>query len=201
MTRYTPVGLGDMARINDALRTVELSLLWYGTRDPSPGRLRRFVVEQGAADLEEAMDLLRVRTEAGTRSASGLRTRLWLRGLRRLVFQVFGRYPGKVWVEEQFLREVLDLCTEFVSRTAKAAVPPSDDELALLKHRAALLHARASRLVPVGRPRTSLRFFGCESYGRSAFPAEGGANTDGVRREQPPSPTGSSAWRRDVQNS
>jgi hypothetical protein len=66
MTHYTPVSLGDMARINDALRTVELSLLWYGTRDPSPGRLRRFVVEQGAADLEEAMDLLRVRTEAGT---------------------------------------------------------------------------------------------------------------------------------------
>jgi hypothetical protein len=177
MTRYVPLTLSELAQINDSLRIMELSLVWYGTREHSFAKLSQFVSQEGAAVLDRLMGTLQATLERNGTSSRPTHTDLWLRGARRVVFQVFGVYPGRVWVEETVLRGVAAACADFLKQTSRCS-SPADDELAELKHRIASLHAAASAIAPAGRPRSSLRFFGCESYGRFMAPTRGSSLAD-----------------------
>jgi hypothetical protein len=165
MTRYIPLTLGELTQINDCLRMMELSLIWYGTREHSITKLSQFVTREGAAVLDTLMAMLQVTLERNSTSSRPPHAALWLRGARRVLFQVVGVYPGKVWVEDCLLHGVQAACAEFLNQTSRSSCP-ADADLAQLKHRIASLHAAASAIVPAGRPRSSLRFFGCESYGK-----------------------------------
>jgi hypothetical protein len=177
MRRYIPLTLSELAQINDCLRIMELSLLWYGTREHSIAKLSQFVSQEGAAVLDTLMGMLQGTLERDGTSSWPTRTDLWLRGARRVVFQVFGVYPGKVWMEETLLRGVQAACADFLNQTSRCS-SPADDELAQLKHRIASLHAAASAIAPAGTPRSSLRFFGCESYGKFMAAARGSSLED-----------------------
>jgi hypothetical protein len=177
MTRYIPLTLSELAQINDSLRIMELSLVWYGTREHSFAKLSQFVSQERAAVLDTLMGILQATLERNGMSSWPTRADLWLRGARRVVFQVFGVYPGKVWVEDTLLREVLAACADFLNQTSRRS-SPADDELAQLKHHIASLHAAASAIAPAGRPRASLRFFGCESYGKFMAAGRGSSLTD-----------------------
>lgn len=165
MTRYIPLTLDELAQINDCLRVMELSLLCYGTREHSIARLSQFVSQEGGAALDTLMGVLQGTLQRNATSSWRTRIDPWLRGVRRVVFQVCGVYPGKVWAEESLLRGVQAACADFLNKTSRDSCP-ADDDLAHLKHRVASLHATASAIAPAGRPRSSLRFFGCESYGK-----------------------------------
>jgi hypothetical protein len=177
MTRYIPLTLSELAQINDSLRIMELSLVWYGTREHSFAKLSQFVSQERAAVLDTLMGILQATLERNGMSSWPTRVDLWLRGARRVVFQVFGVYPGKVWVEDTLLREVLAASADFLNQTSRRS-SPADDELAQLKHHIASLHAAASAIAPAGRPRASLRFFGCESYGKFMAAGRGSSLTD-----------------------
>jgi hypothetical protein len=177
MTRYIPLTLSEVAQINDCLRIMELSLLWYGTREPSIAKLAQFVSQERAAVFDSLTGLLQARLERNGTSSRPARAGVWLRRVRRVVFQAIGVYPGKVWVEETLLREVLAACVDFLDQTSRRS-PPADDELARLKHRIAALHAAASAIVPAGRPRSSLHFFGCKSYGKIMAATRGSSLED-----------------------
>jgi len=161
--RHFPATAGEVGAMGEALRIVDLSVMWHGTRDRSWERFTRFVREEGDALLGEAIDLIRGKLEQGQSRQRG--TPWWINVARGLFFNHTGKCLGQVWIEEHLLRTMLAVSQEFLGLSSLAA-PAPPEQMGALRLRAFNAHTQLCSILPAGRPATHLRFFGCEDYGK-----------------------------------
>lgn len=164
---YIPLTVSEAALVNDSLRIMELSLLWYGTREHSWERFSKFVVEEGANAISNARAMITAKMHRRVRPLRYMGLLCWYGIMKRIFFQLTGIAFGRFWVRNDLCSEIAEVTTRFLTLSSRDCCP-ADEELASLKREVSIRHALMSGVLPVGSPRSRLRFYGCEDYGKIA---------------------------------
>jgi hypothetical protein len=164
MTMGRSLSISEVRIINDCLRSIELSLIWFGTRHHSWTDLHGFFLAEGKGIIGRALTLVGPFPQ-GPEPHEARRQSNWGATIKRLVFQLTGVYPGRAFVDGDLLNEIHSCCRDAVDRLVLSETC-NEPLLVELKQRAAALHGRMAKVAPISSPSATLSFFGQEDYGK-----------------------------------
>lgn len=162
--RYFRVTAAEAGTLSDALQIVDLSVVWHGTRDRSWERFTDFIRRDGKNELDQAVGLIHDKLRrSAARTAPPSRC---LAFVRSVFFQNTGVCLGGVWLSAKLLTRILAACEEFLCLADRGSAA-SHEELGSLRVKAFEAHLELCSVLPAGKPRSQLCFFGCEDYGKT----------------------------------